>query len=319
MQKLELLLPDPLQLPPAREDTSSPLEKSVAQVAVECLAPLDGRVDSQELKKLIQLADEMEEKVRAASIQTNDDDDDDVDDEHLDFEINDIGVDTLYSELFVPGVDDDNDDMDSGHDSPANLQSAISRCTVAQRRSPEWRRKRRMDKKILEEGVKYGGSWQLDQKGRLLVHVLPVLAHIVITSKSETGWRDEFAPEILVGAEIDAAMRHPNCWALDSRDTDPGAKLALIVDGGKGDRYVNAEGEGSARKANTFVDWLFGCSLETIASRPRRHIHAGKGDPVVKALKLDTGGTYYTDDHGRLIQSQRGANSVVSQTTNSDI
>ncbi|KAL3459137.1 hypothetical protein BJX64DRAFT_291534 [Aspergillus heterothallicus] len=291
MQKLSSLLSVGLVLPPAEEGTGLS-GKSPAHIAVECLAPFDGRVDSQELGNTIQLADEKEEELRAMSKENENY-------EQLDLEANDIGVDTLCSELFPEGSEDTSD-VDPGLDLAAFRPSKSSGPT-AKRRSPAWYRTRVLDKSILDRGVRYRGYWQPEQ-GRLLIHVRPDLAHILITLKGKRH-REEFAPEILVKAEIHPSKRHPNCWARDARDSDPGAKLAFVVDYGEGERYSNEGGETTARKANTFVDWFFGCSLETIANRPRRHICTGKGDTVVRALGLSGGGTYYTDDDGELIKN----------------
>ncbi|KAL2802880.1 hypothetical protein BJX63DRAFT_437470 [Aspergillus granulosus] len=285
MLKVDSLLPAALELPSISEGTGLS-EKSLAYIA---------------------LANEKEEDLRATSKE--------VEDEHLDLEINDVGVDTLCSELF-PEADEDNDDMGPAH-SHATLQLSKLPHSTAQRRSPEWYLNRQVDKRILDGGIKYRGYWR-PERGELLLHVLPDLAHIQITLRGKVPQNDS-RPEILVKAEIHPAKRHPACWALDARDTDPGAKLALIVDDEEGKRYVNSKGEGIARKANTFVDWFSGCSLETIASRPRRHIDTGKGDTVLRALKLSVRGTYYTDDHGQLIRIQHGASVPVIQASSSDI
>ncbi|CEL09738.1 hypothetical protein ASPCAL12868 [Aspergillus calidoustus] len=290
MKKVDSLLPAALKLPPMSGE-SQPSVKALAHVAVECLASLDGRVDNHELKNMIQLADEKEQELRESL--------EDDKNEGLDLEVNDIGVDTPCSELF-PEMDDDIDDLEPTRDNSI-FQSSRWPHSSAPRRRPEWHRNRQKDRRILYGGVKYRGAWQPD-KGGLVLHVLPDLAHILITLKGKER-RDDFASEILVRAEIHPAKKHPNCWALDAMDTDPGAKLALIVDDGDGERFINTEGEGNARKANTFVDWFSGCSLETIASRPRRHIDTGSGDTVVKALKLNASGTYYTDEHGQLSKS----------------
>ncbi|KAL2863176.1 uncharacterized protein BJX67DRAFT_266386 [Aspergillus lucknowensis] len=95
--------------------------------------------------------------------------------------------------------------------------------------------------------------------------LFPDLVHILITLKGKEQ-QGHFASEILVRAETHPAKRHPNCWVLDARDTDPDAKLGLIMDHGKGERFIDAIGEGNARKENTFVDWFSGCSLGAIAS-----------------------------------------------------
>jgi hypothetical protein len=56
MRKVDSLLPAALELPPMSGE-SQPSGKALGHVAVECLAPLDGRVGNQELRRMIQLAD----------------------------------------------------------------------------------------------------------------------------------------------------------------------------------------------------------------------------------------------------------------------
>ncbi|KAL3476599.1 hypothetical protein BJX99DRAFT_270404 [Aspergillus californicus] len=268
MRKVDCLLPVAMKLPPMGGD-SQLSRKTLAHVAVECLAPLDGRVDNRELKDMIQLADEKEEELTETSVEDSNG--------YLDLEANDVGVDTPYIDIF-PELDDDIDDMQPDHDIAISQSSKFPHSRTP-RAPPDWRRNRENHRGILGDGVKYRGAWQ-PEKGGLVLHVLPDLAHVSITLKGKER-RADYASEILVRAEVHPAKRHPNCWALDARDTDPGAKLAFVLDDGEGEKFINVEGEGNARKANTFVDWFSGCSLETIAGRPRRHLDTGKGNTVL--------------------------------------
>lgn len=114
-----------------------------------------------------------------------------------------------------------------------------------------------------------------------------------------------FARAVKLKAEIYSGKKHPNNWALDSRDTDPGAKLAFPAFYLGNERYIQNYGEANARKANTFMDWVSICSLELMKLRPRRHFdaHESAVRQVLNVSAETKPKTYFTDDSCQLWRS----------------
>ncbi|RHZ74490.1 hypothetical protein CDV55_108898 [Aspergillus turcosus] len=124
----------------------------------------------------------------------------------------------------------------------------------------------------------------------------------ICTKTGHPNLRDRHREEILSGI-IYPGKKHPERWAIDAQDDDPGSKLAFLVTLSHGPRFVYAHGECAARKANTFMDLMIGDTPESIALRPRRHINAN--DPyIARTLNLSDKGTWYTDNRGTLIKSK---------------
>lgn len=121
----------------------------------------------------------------------------------------------------------------------------------------------------------YVGCWH--DKNRLRAfRVGPDIAAINLEFPGKS--RDEFPAEVLIQAVIDSGKKHPEHWATEAQDDDPGSKLAFLVTLSHGPRFVHSLGEGAARKANTLVDCMIGDTIESIAPRPRRHINANEND-----------------------------------------
>ncbi|KAB8261021.1 hypothetical protein BDV32DRAFT_148894 [Aspergillus pseudonomiae] len=153
------------------------------------------------------------------------------------------------------------------------------------------------DKSILE-GKMYAGYWH-KEKNLVAIRAGPEIAAISLEVHAKS--RDELPAMIMIQAVIQSGKRHPEKWAIDARDNDPGAKLAFLAALPGGSVFLRTVGEGSARKANTFVDWLSGDSIEMIGMRPRRHINA-HNDFIIRPLGLPGKGTWYTDDEACLVK-----------------
>jgi hypothetical protein len=71
--------------------------------------------------------------------------------------------------------------------------------------------------------------------------------------------------------------RHPNRWATQARDSDPGARLGITVTTEEDNRwiwtYATNAGPLAPYKANTFVDWLNGVEYIRIARESRRYLY----------------------------------------------
>ncbi|KAE8342644.1 hypothetical protein BDV24DRAFT_162177 [Aspergillus arachidicola] len=153
------------------------------------------------------------------------------------------------------------------------------------------------DKTILE-GKMYTGYWHKEKK-LVAIRAGPEIAAISLEIHAKS--RDELPARILIQAVIHSGKQHPENWAMDARDNDPGAKLAFLATLSGGSVFLRTIGEGSARKANTFVDWLSGESIEMIGMRPRRHINA-HDEFIIRPLRLPGKGTWYTDDEAHLVK-----------------
>ncbi|KAL2829948.1 hypothetical protein BDW59DRAFT_178181 [Aspergillus cavernicola] len=254
---------------PQAGDTSG--DYQLHDIALESL----GQVDNKEVNEVEQLAGEREEAMKATWTPQE---------EYLNTEFHDIDLNSACNELF-PATEDD-------AESQGDLGILQIRAPVSQQ--PGWKHGR--DKSILN-GREYKGAWS--SCDGMQIHAGPDIAAIVL--RLGKGPRHSFPAVILVKAEVYPGKRHPNNWACDALDIDPGAKLAFLVTHRKTE-YLQAEGEGNARKANTFMDWLSNCSIETIAIRPRRHINAHQTQ-IIRPLNLPGKGTWFTDDQGKLVKS----------------
>lgn len=231
---------------PAGEQQDEPPDYKLIDVAYESF----GRVDEQEFSEISQLVYEKEEEMKRGWVPSDGD---------LDTEINDIDVDDARGEIF-PDY--------QGEDYQVSIQPKIRQTPIALGGRHRQRETQR-DTTILTDGTKYCGHWD-NASRHLEMRITPEIAAIALTAAGTT--RGDFPPEVLVKGHIHDSKRHPLNWALDSKATDPGAKLAFSIDTSSGPRYLFANDEGNARKANTFVDWMSGCPIETIGMRPRRHI-----------------------------------------------
>lgn len=240
-------------------------------IALESL----GQVDYNEVNEVGQFAEEKSEAIGVFLTPQED---------YLAAEVHDIDINSASDELFPATEGDTESRVDAG----------ILHILRSGQQQPPWGRER--DMSILN-GTEYRGSWSI--RDGTQVHVGPDIAAIVLSLGA--GPRDRFPPKILVKAEVFPGKRHPSNWALESLDTDPGAKVAFLVTHRKTE-YLRAGGKGNARKANTLMDWLSNCPVEIIAMRPRRHINAHKSQ-IIRPLNLPGQGTWYTDDQGNLVKS----------------
>lgn len=122
-------------------------------------------------------------------------------------------------------------------------------------------------------------------------------------------------PKDLGVANIKAEMaaldeRHPQLWARDVQDGDPGERLAFCLTltnqaHEKHSFYPSASGEKAAKKANSFVDWIMGATDDEIAQRPRRYLSIqSKPESTAVALKPFIAGAY-TDDNGHILSKSK--------------
>jgi hypothetical protein len=99
--------------------------------------------------------------------------------------------------------------------------------------------------------------------------------------------------------------RHPNSWATQARDSDPGARLGITVTTEEGNRwiwtYATNAGQVAPYKANTFVDWLNGVEYIRIAREPRGYLYfqPSMQKNLSEELQFFINGGYTDDNKGR--------------------
>lgn len=196
-------------------------EYRLHDIALESL----GQVDYNEVNEVGQMAGEKLEATGALLTPQED---------YLAVETHDIDINGASSEVFPVTECDTESRVDAG----------ILHILRPGQQQPPWGRER--DRSILN-GTEYTGSWSI--RDGTQVHVGPDIAAIVLPLGA--GPRDRFPPKILVKAEVFPGKRHPNNWALEALDTNPGAKVAFLVTHRKTE-YLRAGGKGNARKANTY-------------------------------------------------------------------
>lgn len=213
-----------------------------------------GNINDHEARQVERLAVKKSSYMKTSSSQEGD---------HF-LEVDGVGSDIACEDMFPT---DTGFDMDSCPDSLV-FQSEILRRKVMSRFQAQ---RRRVMPILKEEGLMYAGTWGTSTRA-IQVHPPPSMASIMLALPGTT--KENLPCEIKLKAEIYSGRTHPNKWALDARDTDPGAKLAFLASYLGNERYIQNHGETNARKANTFMDWATDCSLEVMKLRPRRHFDA---------------------------------------------
>ncbi|GIK02209.1 hypothetical protein Aspvir_006258 [Aspergillus viridinutans] len=154
--------------------------------------------------------------------------------------------------------------------------------------------KRRMQ--LLNGGRLYKGC---KKDGNTITVLLP--KYVVAAIRAPPGQRDA-KYDLLVRAELKPpGERHPNCWATQTRDSDPGARVGITVRRKEGNRWITTyatnDGPWAPYKANTFADWLTGVESIRIAQKPRRYLHFQPWQKnLSEELKFFVGGGYTNDE-----------------------
>ncbi|KAK1146093.1 hypothetical protein N8T08_003741 [Aspergillus melleus] len=151
----------------------------------------------------------------------------------------------------------------------------------------------------LLQGVHKAGV-HFHSRNRLRTYATPWLPLYIMYRDFQKRFPDVSAvKKAIIKAEIkDDGEKHPQKWACDALERDPAGRLAfwvlLVADEQQLGLYVTCEGDRAAKRANTFVDWMAGVSVEEIVRRPRRSVTFQINSPML-----------YTDDQGDVIPQAR--------------
>ncbi|GIC94190.1 GIY-YIG nuclease family protein [Aspergillus udagawae] len=164
---------------------------------------------------------------------------------------------------------------------------------------------------LLNGGRLYKGCRRIEDT---ITAMLPM--YVIASVKAQPGQLDA-KHDLLVRAELKpAGERHPNCWATQARDSDPGARLAITVTREEGNRWITTyatnDGPWAPYKANTFVDWLTGVEYIRIAREPRRFLHFQPSlqKNLPEELQYFVGGGYTNDEGDRFKNRKKNTHSA---------
>jgi hypothetical protein len=208
----------------------------------------------------------------------------------------------MLSDAFLNQIIIDN----NGKDLEESLEFTISEqgkllCSVEKEARPlrkvqKTDHSRETAQSLLQQGRLYDGSFDT-KKEVLTIQPVPSIASIHLHLQGRRR-RQDWPKQFLVKAHIHPGRCHPQRWALNCRDDEPGAKLAFSLTSEEGTVFVRNSGPSAPYQANTFIDWVSGDPIEVLLLRPRRHIHALAEH--VKSLGLPCKGTWYTDEKAEL-------------------